>query len=140
MSAINPGSSSFQRLSTVPSNETQRSNTTHASTQAAEAQSAETSSATASEQTNQGTSAPQDSSQAQAHQESEFEPGALNFGNSYGAEPSFTPLQSESGASREEIQQSANDNLAQLRNKRIENRLNQLSEEQLRQIKDIRQP
>lgn len=136
MLEVNPGNAAFQRLSSTQSSEKTRS------AQSAEAQSAQPAEAHQSsesgEQVSQSSAAPQDSSEAQVHPESSFEPGgSVRFGS--GSEPSFTPLVSQS-ISREEIQQSADESLAQLQNKRIEGRLNQLAEEQLRQIKDIRQP
>lgn len=131
MSAINPASAPFQPLS--PSSV--QSAPSSKKTEPAQSQQTQQTDDSAA----QVPIAPQDSSAASTHQESNFEPGALHFSGSP-SEPSFTPLASQSAPSRAEIQASADDNLAQLRNKRIEGRLSQLAEEQLRLIKDVHQP
>lgn len=72
-----------------------------------------------------------DASEATARQQSAFEPGEINFDRSN--------AQKVKPESQAEARQAAQDNLAQLRNKRIESRLNQLSEAQRRQLEAIRQ-
>jgi hypothetical protein len=135
MLKINPESVGFQQASFTRSSEKAESNppTNQTSASSEAAQSTEN-----REQVTQSPS-PQDSSETQTHQESDFEPGAFQFSGGDSKGPSFTPLVSQSGAAREDIQKAADDSLAQLRDKRIANRLNQLAEVQLQQIKEIRQ-
>lgn len=135
MSTIKPTSAYVQGSSPLPLSSSPQK---HQAVSTASEHSAQSSGVSPSSQPAQAPTEPQDSSEANTHEESGFEPGAIQFGSS-ASEPSFTPLLVKA-SSREEIQQSADDSLAQLQNKRIANRLNQLSEEQLRQIKDIRQP
>ncbi len=68
----------------------------------------------------------QDTSHTQNHRHTAFDPGEIHFDRS--------PAQTVKPESRSEAQQSAYDNMMQLRNKRIENQLNQLNEEQRRQM------
>lgn len=68
----------------------------------------------------------QDSAQAENRRNSTFEPGEIHFDRSH--------AQKVKPESQAESLQSAQDNIAKLREKRIENRLNQLSDEQRRQM------
>jgi len=137
MPSINSQPSIPQQMQQVQSGQ---SNQTNQSSQASQA-SQTTQQAQANQANQEAESNPQvqngqstqnsDASEATARQQSAFEPGEINFDRSN--------AQKVKPESQAEARQAAQDNLAQLRNKRIESRLNQLSEAQRRQLEAIRQ-